>query len=267
MDIRIFYSLIILAVISSGTAFAENSLISVQTNNSTYDEGDYILISGNTSTLIGNTPVTLQLFKDGNLMGVAQIQVAGDGNYSHLIIAEGPQWKIAGTYTIRVAYGEGNIAETQFVFVPESEIIETTSNFEVNAGDSGTIDVRYTIRGATIEDILIDSEILGLVIKINAVDEGILVLDLPREHIDAEKQDGKDEVFIILLDDVQTTYEEPAIYSEFRTLTIHFGQDDSEIKIIGTHVIPEFGTIVMIILTIGIMASILLTRNRFQIKI
>ena len=131
MNITIFYSLIILAVISSGTAFAENSLISVQTNNSTYDEGDYILISGNTSTLIGNTPVTLQLFKDGNLMGVAQIQVAGDGNYSHLIIAEGPQWKIAGTYTIRVAYGEGNIAETQFVFVPESAIIETTSNFEV----------------------------------------------------------------------------------------------------------------------------------------
>ena len=87
MNITIFYSLIILAVISSGTAFAENSLISVQTNNSVYDEGDYILISGNTSTLIGNTPVTLQLFKDGNLMGVAQIQVAGDGNYSHLIIA------------------------------------------------------------------------------------------------------------------------------------------------------------------------------------
>ena len=80
MNITIFYSLIILAVISSGTAFAENSLISVQTNNSTYDEGDYILISGNTSTLIGNTPVTLQLFKDGNLLGVAQIQVAGDGN-------------------------------------------------------------------------------------------------------------------------------------------------------------------------------------------
>ena len=267
MHIRIFSILMVLTVLITGTAFAETSIISVETDDQNYDEGDIILISGNISTLIGDTPITLQLFKDGNLMGVAQIQVAGDGNYSHLIIAEGPQWKIAGTYTIRVAYGEGNIAETQFVFVPESEIIETTSNFEVNAGDGGTFDVRYTIRGATIEDILIDSEILGLVIKINAVDDGTLVLDLPREYIDAEKQDGKDEVFIILIDDVQTTYEEPAIYSEFRTLTIHFEQDDSEIKIIGTHVIPEFGTIVMIILTIGIMASILLTRNRFQIKI
>ena len=38
-------------------------------------------------------------------------------------------------------------------------------------------------------------------------------------------------------------------------------------QIIGTHVIPEFGTIVMIILTIGIMASIILTKNKFQFKI
>ena len=44
-------------------------------------------------------------------------------------------------------------------------------------------------------------------------------------------------------------------------------KNDSKIQIIGTHVIPEFGTIVMIVLTIGILASILLTKNKFQIKI
>ena len=52
-----------------------------------------------------------------------------------------------------------------------------------------------------------------------------------------------------------------------RTITINFEKGDSEIQIIGTHVIPEFGTIVMIILTVGIMTSIILTRNKFQIKI
>ena len=34
--------------------------------------------------------------------------------------------------------------------------------------------------------------------EINASDEGKIVLDLPRKYIDAEKQNGKDEVFIIL---------------------------------------------------------------------
>ena len=52
-----------------------------------------------------------------------------------------------------------------------------------------------------------------------------------------------------------------------RIIEINFEKEDSEIQIIGTHVIPEFGTIVMIILTIGILTSILLTKNKFQIKI
>ena len=267
MDIRIFYSLIIVAIISSSVAFAENSLISVQTDDSNYDEGDTILISGQISTIIGDTQVTLQLFKDSNMIEIAQIKVSQDGNYSHTIIAEGPQWQSEGQYVVKVVYGEGNVAEVPFSFTPESEVIQTTTNFEVNAGDSGTFDIQYSIRGGIVENISINPKIFGLVVKINALDDGTLILDLPREYIDAEKQNGKDDVFIILIDDTETTYEEPILYSEFRTVTIDFEQNDSEIQIIGTYVIPEFGTIVMIILTIGIMVSILVTKNRFQFKI
>ena len=54
---------------------------------------------------------------------------------------------------------------------------------------------------------------------------------------------------------------------DVRTITINFEEGDSQIQIIGTYVIPEFGTIVMIILMVGILTSILLTKNRFQIKI
>ena len=125
----------------------------------------------------------------------------------------------------------------------------------------------YTIRGGTLEDIIIEPKILGLIIDINTIDDGKLVLDLPREYIDAEKQNGKDEKFIILIDDVQTTYEESSSFSTIRTITIDFEKNDSSIQLIGTHVIPEFGTIVMIVLTVGIMTSILLTKNKFQIKI
>ena len=92
---------------------------------------------------------------------------------------------------------------------------------------------------------------MGLVANIDATDEGTLVLDLPRTFIDAEKQNGKDEKFIILIDDIQTTYEESTSFSTLRTISIDFEKNDSTIQIIGTHVIPEFGTIVMIILTVG----------------
>ena len=250
-----------------GTAFADESLISVQTDNGNYDEGDTIVISGKINTLIGDTQVTLQLFQGGTLISIDQIKVAQDGNYSTTINAWGPLWKTQGEYIIKVVYGEDNVAETLFNYTPKSDILEITDNLEVTAGDSGTFDIRYTIRGGTVETIDVEPENFGLLVKINSLDDGKIILELPREFIDAEKQNGKDEEFIILINDVQTTYDESQSFSEFRTLTIDFDQGDSEIQIIGTYVIPEFGTIVMIILTIGIMASILLTKNKFQIKI
>ena len=255
-----------------GTVFAETSLISVQTDDHNYDEGDTIVISGQVSTTIGDTQITLQLFKEGNMIEIAQIKVSADGNYSHTIIAEGQLWKNQGDYTVKVTYGEGNIAESTFTFTPKSAIIDTTDIFEVNAGNSGTFDIQYTIRGGTLQDISIDPHIFGLIIKIDALDEGKIILDLPRKYIEAEKQNGKDEVFIILVekenkDVVETTYEETTSHSDVRTLTINFEEGDSEIQIIGTYVIPEFGTIVMIVLTAGIIVSILSTKNKFQIKI
>ena len=272
MDFRIFAILMVLIFISTGTAFASTSLISVQTDDDNYDEGDTIVISGEITTIIGDTQVTLQLFREGNMVEIAQIKVSGDGNYSHTIIAEGNLWKTQGEYTVKVTYGEGNIAETNFLFTPQSEILETNDIFEVDAGNSGTFDISYTIRGGTLLDISINEEIFGLVIKIDASDEGKLVLDLPRKYIDAEKQNGKDEVFIILIEKqnegiVETTYEESISNSNVRTITINFEEGDSQIQIIGTYVIPEFGTIVMVVLMVGILTSILLTKNRFQIKI
>ena len=259
-------------IIPVGNVFAFESLIFVQTDDTTYDEGDTIVISGQIETIIGKTPVTLQLFKDGNMIEIAQITVSRDGNYSYAVLAEGSLWQSQGEYVAKVTYGEGNTSETSFLYTPKSEILTTTDIFEVDAGSSGTFDLLYTIRGGTLSDISIDENIFGLVIEINASDEGKIVLDLPRKYIDAEKQNGKDEVFIILVekqngDVVETTYQEETSHSEIRTITINFEEGDSKIQIIGTYVIPEFGTIVMIILTIGIMASVLLTRNRFQIKI
>jgi predicted secreted protein with PEFG-CTERM motif len=267
MKIIIFYTLMILGVISIGTAFAQESLIVVQTNDDNYSEGDTILISGNIATIIGDTQVTMQLFQGGKLIEIAQIKVSQDGNYVHTVMAQGALWKNQGSYMVKVTYGEGNIAEVLFDYTPESEIIETTKDFSVDAGDSGAFDVKYTIRGGTVENIQIEPENLGLRVKINSLDNGKISLELPRESIDAEKQNGQDQKFIILINDVQTTYEEIQSDSAVRTIGINFEKGDSEIQIIGTYVIPEFGTIVMIILTIGIMASILLTKNKFQIKI
>lgn len=267
MEIKIFYSLIAIAIISTGTAFAQESLISVQTDDSNYDEGDTVVISGQVTTIVGETPVTLQLFTEGNLVDIAQITVAQDGTYSHTIIAEGPLWNKQGDYLVRVSYGEGNIAETEFSYTPKSEATETTNNFEVDAGSYGTFDVEYTIKGGTVENMVVDSDIFAVIVQIDSTDEGTITLDLPREYIGAEKQDGKDDTFIILIDGIEVPYQESVVHTDSRVITINFEQGDSDIEIIGTYVVPEFGTIAMMILMIGIMATVFVAKSKFQIKI
>ncbi|QLH06059.1 PEFG-CTERM sorting domain-containing protein [Nitrosopumilus ureiphilus] len=266
MEFRIFYALLPLLIISTGTTFAQESLLSIETDDNNYDEGDTIVIFGNVNTIIGETPVLVQIIHEGAIIEIAQITVGQDGTFTKIIIAEGGVWKKGGEYTIRAFYQE-HVAESTFSFIPKSEAIEITTNFEVDAGSKGTFDVKYTIRGGAVKNMIVDSEMFELIVQIDAIDEGMITLDLPREFIGAEKQDGKDEKFIILIDGIEALHQESVVGSDSRVITINFEQEDSDIEIIGTYVVPEFSTIAVMILIVGIMATIAMTRNKIQIKI
>jgi len=267
VETRIFYGIIVLFFISTATAFAQESIISqFQTDDNNYDEGDTVVISGIVNTIIGKTPIIIQIIYETTYVHLAQIEVAQDGTFTETVIAEGPLWKKAGEYIVRASY-QDQIAEVEFSYTPKSELIETTTNFEVDAGSYGTFDVEYTIKGGTVKDMIVDTDIFAVIVQIDSTDEGTITLDLPREYIGAEKQDGKDDTFIILIDGIEVAYQESVVHSESRVITINFEEGDSDIEIIGTYVIPEFGTIAMMILIAGIMTVILASRNKLQIKI
>jgi predicted secreted protein with PEFG-CTERM motif len=266
VDLKILYGFIALLIISTGAAFAQESIISIQTVDNHYDEGDAIVVSGKVNTVIGETPVILQLFNEGNLIDVAQLTVAQDGSFTKTFLAEGALWKKSGEYTVIASYQEHQI-ETEFSYTPKSESVETTEPYEVDAGSHGTFDVEYTIKGGTVKNMIVDSDIFAVIVQIDTTDEGSITLDLPREFIGAEKQDGKDDTFIILIDGIEIAYQESVVLADSRVITIEFEQGDSEIEIIGTYVVPEFGTISMMILIAGIMMTVLVARTKSQIKI
>jgi len=192
------FSLVISALfITSITAFGQSQLIFVETSQNAYEEGDTIVVSGNVTSIITDTPVLLQIFYEGNFVELAQIDVAQDGNYAHTILAQGPLWKKDGEYTVRVSYGTSAI-ETSFEFYSKQALIETTHTFDVDAGSYGTFDVDYTIRGATVKEMIVDSEIFALIVILETSDDGAITLKLPRESIDAKKIDTQDDTFIIL---------------------------------------------------------------------
>jgi predicted secreted protein with PEFG-CTERM motif len=265
VKIGIISGVLILLIVFTLPAFAE-SLISVKTDANSYKEGETIVISGKVSTIITGTPVTMQIFGQDNLVDIAQISVAENGNYSHTVRAEGPLWSKAGEYTIRVSFGEGNIAETQFTFSPKTETSETKT-FEVDAGNHGTFDVEYSIEGGIVKDMLVDEEIFALIVIIESTDDGSISLEIPRYALDAKKQDETDDIFIIIIDGIEVLYQETITDSNSRVITINFEQGDSDIEIIGTTIIPEFGTVAMMILAVGIITTIFVTKNKFQMHI
>lgn len=246
-------------------AFSEGQLIYVETSQNAYDEGDRIVVSGNVTSIIVGNPVTLQVFQEGNLVDIAQVDVAQDGNYAHTFIAEGRLWQKDGHYTVRAFYGTSTI-ETGFEYYTKEALIETKDVFEVDAGSYGTFDVKYTVRGATVKNMIVDSEIFALIVILETEDDGAITLELPRESIDAKISESKDDTFIILIDGVEVPYREITTNSDARTITIEFEEGDSDIEIIGTFVVPEFGSIVMIVLVAGII-SILFLSSKFRLPI
>ena len=215
----------------------QSSEISLSLSNSSYEEGETIVISGKVSTIIFDAPMTINIFNQGNLIEIAQLVVAQDGSFTHTILAQGPQWQNEGDYTVRASYGEGNIAEANFEFFKQIAIADTSDFFEVNAGSSGTFDVEYIIRGGTVKDMIVDSQIFALIVVIESTGDGSLTVDLPRESIDATKSDGSDDLFIILIDGIEVIYDEAITNENTRTITIQFEEGDSDIKIMGTFII------------------------------
>ncbi len=269
VGVKIFFILILLAF-SIFPVFAQNEeipFLTLQTDDNHYDEGDTVVISGQAATIIIDTPIILQIWFEGNMIDVAQFNPAKDGSYSQTIIAEKPLWRHTGEYLIRVSYGQGNIAETTITFTPKQEYQETTDSFEVEIPNGGTFDIEYSITGGTIKDIILDPNNFTILILIETPDEGTISLKLPRESIDAEKPNGQDETFIVLIDEIQVSYEENETNSQIRFITINFEEGDSQVEIIGTFVIPEFGVITALILVLGVIISIGFTKNKFQLKI
>ena len=258
--IQLFTISILFCSIALAYAQTEDTF-TVKTSEASYDEGEPIVISGNVKAVILDTPITLQIFHKGNLVEIAQLTVAQDGKFTHTILPEGPLWQSDGTYTVRASYGSDNMVETNFEFYTKQSVEATTDIFEVDAGTSGTFDVSYTIRGGTVRDMIVDPDNFALIVMVNSDIDGSITLDLPRASIDAKKSDGTDDTFLVFIDGAEVPLEE-TVNPNSRKIKIEFEEGDSDIEIIGTFVVPEFGGIVVMIFVIGIISSILISSKK-----
>ena len=267
MYYKAFFLILIIVTIglTPSFAFAEES-DSISTNLEAYTSGEVVIVFGKIVDITPGLPLTIQIFHNDNLIDVAQISVAQDGTFAQTFNALGPLWSGDGTYTVRGFYTVDRITETYFQF--KNTLVSKTSVFSVNIPNSGVFDLSYSITGGKVNEITLDKDSYSILIDTAMEAYGSLKLQLPRESFDSKKDNGVDDVFIILIKDkdgsvFEAQYQEMETTSDFRMIEIILEPGDQTIEIVGTYVIPEFGTVVLMILLASLASVIIISKNRF----
>ena len=258
-------------------AFGVDESVTASTDKSSYSEGDLISISGEIKYLVlGNQLSLIIQSPNGNIAEIAQITVDSDKQFNAEINPNGPYWKKSGTYTILITQDKNNQATLSFEFggiggvsenisdaivedaIVEDAIIQDSIITATTITVQDSIDlILYEITNAKLINAIPDMDAISLLVYIETTDDGSITLTIPRTILDASINDGDDE-FFVLVDGEEVDFEEIKTSAD-RTITIEFLAGTEQIEIIGTFVIPEFGTIAAMILAVAIISIVVIS--------
>lgn len=247
-----------------------NVPVSVWTDSKIYDHESEITVSGYVANLRGDAPVTVTVISpQGNIATVQQVEVSEDNTFETMFSTAGALFKENGMYTIRAQYGPQEISDKVMV-----ELVGEAASEESACGDgelavkggSEVFCVPFEASGAIVTSASANGATKSLTLKIETEGDGSISLAIPRDVLDAT-EDGSDVDFIVLVDDEEADFEETDSDDSTRMVDITFPDGASQIEIIGTYAVPEFGTMAAIILAVAIVSIIAVSaRTRLSIS-
>ena len=273
VSVLVIASLILLPFFVSEGFAQENQSLTITTEKESYAAGEPILIAGFAESKLSDFKVTVRVFNPiNNLITIDELEVNNDGSFSGQIATSiGGLWERDGTYTIIANYYSSEEIIIQFEYggmisagigeskdvVPESEVIENEDNLQSVSLEDYELD--YQLTGAKIIRITPDFEMKSLIIEIETYSDGDLRITLPKDVIDTDE-----EGFFVLVDGVESVHEATSNMENW-SFVIPFSHGSEEIEVIGTYVIPEFGTVAIMILIAAIGTIIIISSKNKQI--
>jgi predicted secreted protein with PEFG-CTERM motif len=239
--------------------------ISVWTDKADYEHNDTIMVTGQVANVASGFPVTVTVVSPLNsIVTIDQLTVADDGSFETTLNTAGAMWKYDGTYTIKVNYGSaeksnsakveltGGVAYTPTYSTPTAD--KQCSANEVTA--SGQC-IPFNISGGTVTSATINAGDNGsIIISINAEDDGTLTVTPSKTTVTG--------IFMVLVDGEECN--EPECEIVGNKVTVMFPAGAETIEIVGSHVVPEFGTIAAMILAVAIISIIAISaKSRLSI--
>ena len=262
---------LILLPFFAGEAFAqENHSLTITTEKESYSAGEPIQIVGLVESKVTDFKVTLRVFNPmNNLITIDELDVNDDGTFhGEISTSIGGLWEKDGTYTIIANYYASEVSTIQFEYgvmisagvqdvVPEFSVTEDEDYLQSTMLED--YELGYELTGAKIIRITPDTEMKSLIFEIETYSDGELRITLPKDVIDTDE-----EGFFILVDGIETNHEAVSNLENW-SFVIPFSYGSEEIEIIGTFVIPEFGTIAALVLVTAISVIVMISAKNKQI--
>ena len=245
---------------AASQAFAEHGAqhgdtpvpISMEVNGDTFDHESTIEINGQVGNMRTGTPVTLIVTGSTGVVTIEQITPAADGSFSFSINTASPLMKYDGEYKIKATYGDANINDVAVVTLEGGLVKQESHSGHEEGHHSEAADLtdalNYNISGGMVESITSTNDDSLLITIHMAEDDGKITINLS-EDIITPFNDGS---FFVLVNGEESDDAE----QNGTEVTIPFDSTTTDIEIVGTHVVPEFGTIAMIVLAVAIVSII-----------
>ena len=245
---------------AASQAFAEHGAqhgdapvpISIEVNGDTFDHESTIEINGQVGNMRAGTPVTLIVTGSTGVVTIEQITPAADGSFSFSINTASPLMKYDGEYKIKATYGDQNINDVAVVTLEGGLVKQESHSGHEEGHHSEAADLTdalsYNISGGMVESITSTNDDSLLITIHMAEDDGKITINLS-EDIITPFNDGS---FFVLVNGEESDDAE----QNGTEVTIPFDSTTTDIEIVGTHVVPEFGTIAMIVLAVAIVSII-----------
>lgn len=238
--------------------------ITVSTDMATYDHESTIEVSGQVAKIRAGVPVTVTVTSPmGNVVGLAQEEVDRDGSFYTEFNTAGAGWKYDGTYTIRVQYGGSSINNKAMVDLTggiearmpgmPAEPVECGDD-ELSVSDAC---VPYEISGGMVSGVSTGAsgDMSVLQIDISAEDDGMLSVS---PLISGCDQRGDP---LVLVDGEQS--DDYAF--DGTAVEVMFPAGAESIEVVGACVVPEFGTVAVLVLIVAIVSIVAITaRSRLS---
>ena len=221
-----------------------------------------ISIDGSVSNTNRGADVTIVVSGPKGIVQVDQVAIDSHGHFSTTINTANKMMKYDGEYKIKATYGTQDLNHVVYVNLVGGLDAGAATSTEEHHHEEEVFDlaseVDYSITGGHVEGVTANVNGNSIVLAIHADGDGELTITLPSDVI-TPFNDG---TFFVLINDEESD----DASQDGNTVTVPFDASIYTIEIIGTHVVPEFGTIAAIILAVAITSIIVLSaKSRLNI--